>query len=97
MTRRALLYELELYGMKGLRGKKIDNLRNRLRLVRQKTRRNGPVMTVYASTNNGPKENDSEAYDSDCTDGTAYEYDSDATDYSEIEGFTVFRKRSRAV
>ena len=96
MTRRALLYELELYGMKGLRGKKIDNLRNRLRLVRQKTRRNGPVMTVYASANNGSKENDPVvAYDSDCTDVTACEYDSDATDCSEIEGFTVFRKRRK--
>jgi hypothetical protein len=95
MTKRTLLFELELNGMKGLRGQKIDNLRNQLRLVRQKTRRNGPVMTVYASANNGPKENDPVAYDSDCTDVTACEYDSDATDCSEIEGFTVFRKRRK--
>jgi hypothetical protein len=98
MTKRALLYELALNGMKGSRGQKIDNLRNQLRLVRQKTRGSGPVMTVYASANNGSKENDLVvAYDSNCTDGTACEYDSDATDCSEIEGFTVFRMRSRAV
>ena len=96
MTKRLLLYELALNGMKGLRGQKIDNLRNQLRLFRQKTRRIGLVMTVYASANNGPKEKDPVvAYDSDCTDVTACEYDSDATDCSEIEGFTVFRKRRK--
>jgi hypothetical protein len=96
MTRRALLYELALNGMKGMQHQKREILRNQLRLVRQKTRRNGPVMTVYASANNGPKEKDPVvAYDSDYTDVTVCEYDSDATDCSEIEGFAVFRKRRK--
>ena len=95
MTKIDLIHELLLHGMKGMQNQKKEILRNQLRLVRQKTRRIGPVMTVYASANNGPKENDPAAYDSDCTDVTACEYDSDATDCSEIEGFTVFRKRRK--
>ena len=96
MRKRDLIHELFLNGMKGMQNQKKEILRNQLRLFRQKTRRIGPVMTVYASANNGSKENDPVvAYDSDCTDVTACEYDSDATDCSEIEGFTVFRKRRK--
>ena len=93
MTKRDLIHELTLNGMKGISRLKKEILRNQLKLIRRKTGTSGQVATSYdALENNGSKGSDSVAYDSDSTDAAANEYDSDATDCSEMEidGFIVY-------
>jgi len=95
MTKRDLIHELTLNGMRGLHNQKKEILRNQLKLIRLKTGTSGQVATSDASENNGSKGSDSVAYDSDSTDAAAAadEYDSDATDCSEIDGFIVYSQR----
>ena len=92
MTRRDLIHELTLNGMKGISKLKKEILCNQLKLIRLKSGRSGQVATSFASENNSSKGSDSVAYDSDSTDAAADEYDSDATDCSEMEidGFIVY-------
>ena len=86
MKKAHIIYELGLRGTKGVHNKSVVVLRTLLQAVRPK-KVEAPAPLDVDSAERGERD----------PDGTDDDYDSDATDCSEIEGFSVRRKRHQAV